>query len=141
MSPTNATAPFGNAATIVAALIALAIVVVAPVAVVVVTVEDGRADIEPQLSAPLAQLKQHTVTCATTATALHPGGAERASSFLVINSSTTAVRVGDEGVTSSTGADVCDGCNIGKTFSFDARKAWCIVASGTQAVEVVYGAN
>lgn len=93
------------------------------------------------LDKPLGELKTATTTCATSATELAANTPGKRS-FTVINTSSTAVYVGGSNVDGSTagttGIDVCDGCTAGKTLAVDARRGWCVVASGTQAVEIVY---
>ncbi|MEK9722163.1 MAG: hypothetical protein VW405_01600 [Rhodospirillaceae bacterium] len=97
------------------------------------------------LSAPLGDLQGggsgDQVTCATTATAIAPKTFQgvRPKSMTVQNTSATAVFVGGSSVDTTGGAEVCDGCAFGQTFAFDGGRAWCIVASGTQAVSVVWG--
>ena len=93
------------------------------------------------LDNPLGALKTATTTCATSATELAANTVGKRS-FTVVNTSSTAVYVGGSNVDGSTagttGIDVCDGCTAGKSFAVDARRGWCVVASGTQAVEVIY---
>ena len=93
------------------------------------------------LSKPLGEIKTATTTCSTTASEIAAGTPNK-KSFTVINTSATAVYVGGSNVDGSTagatGIDVCDGCTAGKSFAVDARRAYCVVASGTVAVEVLY---
>jgi|GEM_PF-3360919 len=100
-------------------------------------------DYEPSLARELVEIKTTTVSCGTSATQIAPGAGTR--SFMVVNTSATAVYVGGSDVDGSTagttGIDVCDGCTAGKTLSMDAREAYCVVASGSVSVEVVYGVN
>jgi hypothetical protein len=98
-------------------------------------------DIGARLANPLVELKTATVTCATSATQIKPSAAGK--SMMIINTTSTAVYVGGTNVDGSTagttGVDVCDGCTAGKTLSVDSREAYCVVASGTQAIEILYG--
>ena len=93
------------------------------------------------LDKPLGELKTATPSCGTSATEIAAGTPNK-KSFTVINTSATAVYVGGSNVDGSTagttGIDVCDGCTAGKSFAVDARRAYCVVASGSVAVEVVY---
>lgn len=97
------------------------------------------------LSRPLGELQGGAsgdqVTCATTATAIAPKTYQgvRPKSVTIQNTSATAVFVGGSSVDTTGGAEVCDGCAFDQVFSYDGGKAWCIVASGTQAVSVVWG--
>ena len=94
------------------------------------------------IGTPIQELRTSTTTCATTATEL-AAGVGLVSSMMIVNTSATAVFVGgsdvDGATAGTTGIDVCDGCTAGKSFSVDARRAWCVVAVGTQAVEVIQG--
>lgn len=93
------------------------------------------------LSKSLGEIKTASTTCATSATEIIPSDPMK-NSMMLVNTSSTAVYVGGSNVDGSTagttGIDVCDGCTAGKTLSLDARRAWCVVASGTVALEVVY---
>lgn len=104
---------------------------------------EARADYEANLARELVEIKTTSVACGTSATAIAPGAGTR--SVMVVNTSATAVYVGGDDVDGSTagttGIDVCDGCTAGKTLSMDARGAYCVVASGSVTVEVVYGVN
>ena len=93
------------------------------------------------LAKALGEIKTASTTCATTATEIVPTDRKK-NSMMIINTSATAVYVGGSNVDGSTagttGVAVCDGCTAGKTLSIDASRAWCVVASGTQAAEIVY---
>ena len=94
------------------------------------------------LEAPIAELKNDTVTCGTTATLIHgnltgaPGAKPR--SMLLVNNSATQINIGGSGVTTSTGVDLCDGCSVDKVMNPNTYKAWCVAGSGTN-IQVVWG--
>lgn len=104
-----------------------------------IAIEEGD-DVRGLIAQPLVELKTASVTCATSATEIAPAGAK---SMMIVNKSPNAVYVGGTNVDGSTagttGVDVCDGCTAGKTLSVDARRGHCVVASGTQSIEIVYG--
>lgn len=102
---------------------------------------EARADYEAQLANPLVELKTTSVSCGTSATQIAPGNGNK--SMMLVNTSATAVYIGGSDVDGSTagttGVDICDGCTAGKTLSVDSREAYCVVASGSVTVEVLYG--
>lgn len=78
------------------------------------------------------------VTCATTATVIRP--VDKARSITIKNASATAVYVGGSAVDATAGLSVCSsGCHYTNVISFDAGKAWCMVASGTVDVYPTWG--
>lgn len=88
---------------------------------------------------PLRALHTDAVSCGTTATSIADNLSGSARSMLLQNTSATAINIGGADVTTSKGIQVCDGCTAGKTFSVDTREAYCVVASGTVSLEVVWG--
>lgn len=124
------------------AAVALASVIATPI----ITAISGAAqvaasdDVRPMLASPLAELRTTSVTCGTSATQITAAGN---ASMMIINTSATAVYVGgsdvDGSTSGTTGIDVCDGCTVSKKLSVDAKEAYCVVASGSVVVEVLYG--
>lgn len=94
------------------------------------------------LDKPLGELKTATTTCTTTAAELAAGTVNKRS-MTIVNTSSTCVFVGGSNVDGSTagttGIAVGDGCTAGTSFPMDLRRAWCITAAGSQAVEILYG--
>lgn len=108
-------------------------------AAVVVTLVALAAPRVVALSQPIRDLKNTAVTCGASATLISPTGG--ASSMLLQNSSTTCVRVGGSGVTTSTGVSIGSGCPAGQVIGVDATRGWCAAESSTVAIQILYGVN
>jgi hypothetical protein len=88
------------------------------------------------LSNPVAELQNTSVTCGTTATLIAPSGT---SSMCIENTSATCVNLGGSGVTTTTGLAVGSGCAGGQVFCADVKRMHCAAATGTVAVDVIFG--
>jgi len=88
------------------------------------------------LSNPVVELQNTSVSCTGTATLIAPSGA---STMCIENTSATCVQIGGSGVTSSTSLAIGSGCSGGQVFCADVKRMYCAAASGTIAVDVVYG--
>ncbi len=75
-----------------------------------------------------------TVTCATSATAIHTGANGTPVGFMCEESGTTAAFIGGADVTTADGFGICDTNCATKTYSTIAETGYCIVASGTVAI-------
>jgi len=95
------------------------------------------------LATPMGDLDDTTVDCIAGGSpeAIAPGGTStgRAGSICVINPSSTCVSIGGPSVVHPGGAEIGNGCELGKSFCFDARRAWCDADTGTVTVNVVWG--
>jgi hypothetical protein len=93
------------------------------------------------LANPIRDLKNTAVVCGATGDpeVIAPTGSP--ASMCVQNSSATCVRIGGDGVTTSTGLSIGDGCPAGKVFCADMNRAWCESESGDVTVQVIYGSN
>lgn len=116
--------------------LALSVLAVAVIAALVIASPVGA------LSSQLPELEggdgADAVTCATTPTLIRP--VDRARSITIKNTSATAVYIGGSAVDATGGLSVCSsGCTYTNVVSFDAGRAWCMVASGTQAVYPTWG--
>lgn len=91
------------------------------------------------LANPVRDLRDSTVTCGASATLIQPTGGM--SSVFIQNTSSTCIRIGGVGVTTSTGLQVGDGCAAGKVIAMDATRGWCAAESSSVEATLVYGSN
>ncbi len=75
-----------------------------------------------------------TVTCATTATSITDGANGTPVGFMCEESGTTAAFIGGADVTTADGFGICDTNCATKTYSTIAETGYCIVATGTVAI-------
>jgi len=93
------------------------------------------------LGSSLGRIRTHTVTCATTATAIADG--HNASSMLIWNNTATPVYLGGSDVdTTTAGFPICTDTAtcLRADMPIDAKYLYCRVSSGTVAVKVLAGA-
>jgi hypothetical protein len=89
------------------------------------------------LDNPLGELKSVIAfSCGTTATSL-PTAGSRADSVTLVNSAGNDVYIGGSDVTTSSEASVGATGSLGKAFTFDGKRAWCIAASA-EPVTILY---
>lgn len=75
-----------------------------------------------------------TVTCSTSATAIHTGANGTPVGFMCEESGTTAAFIGGADVTTSDGFGICDTNCATKTYSTIAETGYCVVATGTVTI-------
>lgn len=93
------------------------------------------------LSMPLSQLKNcDNITISSTPVSSETCMGGWGSNVSVQNESTTCIRVGGPGITSTTGYSVGSGCASGAAISVDAKRFW-MISSGADVtgVDVVWG--
>ena len=94
------------------------------------------------LSSSLGNMRAHTVTCGTTATAVTDGYA--ASSMLLWNNSATPVYLGGANVNTTTlGFPICTDTAtcLRSDMPVDGKYLYCRVAAGSVAIKVLAGAT
>lgn len=95
------------------------------------------------LSMPIAQLKNcDNITVSSTAVSSEACMGGWGSNISVQNESTTCIRVGGSGVTTTTGFSVGVGCASGAAISIDAKRLW-LISSGADVtgVDIMWGAQ
>ena len=95
------------------------------------------------LDLPLSELKDAVITCSPTVItpilSAAPQGSTRADWMHVSNNSTTCIHVGGAGITATTGLVLGTSCRDGVGIDLPVKRAYCLSASGSLPLDVVYG--